>query len=208
MGSSTPIRPIHRAEEPALAEPGDPVMIVVGGGAIALDTAQELCALQGHRVVVLWHRDPDFTRAVEDIGAVHIAGALTRHTKSQLRFEPARLQFDDAILLALTDAQRRHAIPAGLLDELAIGTAMDVEESEVAAQSSTTPGLSVQYKTFDDLRVYCYRVASVVGLVCIHIFGYRDPAAEELAEHCGLAFQMTNINDRMTGLGRLFASAG
>lgn len=100
---------------------------------------------------------------------------------------------DDAILLALTDAQRRHAIPAGLLDELAVGTAMDVEESEVAAQSSAIPGLSVQYKTFNDLRVYCYRVASVVGLVCIHIFGYRDPAAEELAERCGLAFQMTNI---------------
>src|SRR2546423_12989504 len=100
---------------------------------------------------------------------------------------------DDAILLALTDAQRRHAIPAGLLDELAIGTAMDVEESEVAAQSSTTPGLSVQYKTFDDLRVYCYRVASVVGLVCIHIFGYRDPAAEPLAENLGLGFQLTNI---------------
>src|SRR5947207_3968592 len=39
---------------------------------------------------------------------------------------------DDAILLALTDAQRRHAIPAGLLDELALGTAMDVEQSELA----------------------------------------------------------------------------
>jgi len=36
-------------------------------------------------------------------------------------------------------------------------------------------------------------VASVVGLVCIHVFGYRDPAAEPLAEHCGLAFQLTNI---------------
>jgi Trk K+ transport system NAD-binding subunit len=56
-----------------VAEPGDPVMIVVGGGAIVLGTAQELCALQGHRVVVLWRRDPDFTRAVESIGAVHIA---------------------------------------------------------------------------------------------------------------------------------------
>jgi phytoene synthase len=100
---------------------------------------------------------------------------------------------DDAILLALTDAQRRHAIPAGLLDELAHGTAMDVEESEAALQSPDTPGLTIQYKTFEDLRVYCYRVASVVGLVCIHVFGYRDPAAEELAESCGLAFQMTNI---------------
>jgi 15-cis-phytoene synthase len=100
---------------------------------------------------------------------------------------------DDAILLALTDAQRRYAIPAGLLDELAHGTAMDVEESEATLQSPDTPGLTIQYKTFEDLRVYCYRVASVVGLVCIHVFGYRDPAAEELAERCGLAFQMTNI---------------
>lgn len=100
---------------------------------------------------------------------------------------------DDAILLALTDAQRRYAIPAGLLDELAHGTAMDVEESEAALQTPDTPGLTIQYKTFEDLRVYCYRVASVVGLVCIHVFGYRDPAAEELAESCGLAFQMTNI---------------
>jgi 15-cis-phytoene synthase len=100
---------------------------------------------------------------------------------------------DDAILLALTDAQRRHAIPAGLLDELAHGTAMDVEQEESSAQTSSAPGLTVQYKTFEDLRLYCYRVASVVGLVCIHVFGYRDPAAETLAERCGLAFQLTNI---------------
>lgn len=99
---------------------------------------------------------------------------------------------DDAILLALTDAQRRFAIPAGLLDELAHGTAMDIEDSE-AAQAAGVPGLNVQYRTFEDLRLYCYRVASVVGLVCIHIFGYRDPAAEGLAERCGLAFQLTNI---------------
>ncbi len=100
---------------------------------------------------------------------------------------------DDAILLALTDAQRRHQIPAGLLDELAHGTAMDVEEAEASAQNPGTVGLSVQYKTFEDLRLYCYRVASVVGLVCIHVFGYRDPQAEPLAERCGLAFQLTNI---------------
>ncbi|MFZ0732460.1 MAG: phytoene/squalene synthase family protein [Candidatus Sulfotelmatobacter sp.] len=97
---------------------------------------------------------------------------------------------DDAILLALTDAQRRFAIPAGLLDELAHGTAMDIEDS---ATAENPPGLTVQYNTFEDLRLYCYRVASVVGLVCIHVFGYRDPAAEPLAENCGLAFQLTNI---------------
>lgn len=96
---------------------------------------------------------------------------------------------DDAILLALTDAQRRYSIPAGLLDELAHGTAMDLEE----AGGNPSGGNLIQYKTFEDLRLYCYRVASVVGLVCIHVFGYRDPAAEPLAERCGLAFQLTNI---------------
>jgi len=101
---------------------------------------------------------------------------------------------DDPILMALTDAQRRYTIPAGLLDDLAMGTAMDVTESPV--ENSGDPissGLTVQYQTFDDLENYCYHVASVVGLVCIHVFGYRDPAAESLAEKCGLAFQLTNI---------------
>src|SRR5208282_5367818 len=84
---------------------------------------------------------------------------------------------DDAILLALTDAQRRFSIPAGLLDELALGTAMDIEDAEASAPTNVS-GLTVQYRTFEDLRLYCYRVASVVGLVCIHVFGYRDPAAE------------------------------
>ena len=110
---------------------------------------------------------------------------------------------DDAILLALTDAQRRFSIPAGLLDELAHGTAMDVEQSEAAE----APAITIQYKTFEDLRLYCYRVASVVGLVCIHVFGYRDPAAEPLAETCGLAFQLTNIIRDVkedAGMGRIY----
>ncbi|MGA8215469.1 MAG: phytoene/squalene synthase family protein [Candidatus Sulfotelmatobacter sp.] len=106
---------------------------------------------------------------------------------------------DDPILLALTDAQRRYTIPAGLLDELAMGTAMDVvdpadqTQTPPASANAPIPGLTIQYQTFDDLKRYCYSVASVVGLVCIHIFGYRDPAAEPLAEQCGLAFQLTNI---------------
>ncbi len=49
------------------------------------------------------------------------------------------------------------------------------------------------YATFADLYRYCYLVASVVGLVCIRIFGYRDPRAEKLAEETGIAFQLTNI---------------
>jgi 15-cis-phytoene synthase len=97
---------------------------------------------------------------------------------------------DDPILLALTDAQRRYAIPAGLLDALAFGTAMDVDENVEQPEAS---GLQVQYRSFEDLERYCYNVASVVGLVCIRIFGYNKPDAEPLAERCGLAFQLTNI---------------
>jgi phytoene synthase len=102
---------------------------------------------------------------------------------------------DEPVLLALTDAQRRYNIRIGLLDQLAYGTAMDVDtDPGVDAGGAPAPhGLRVRYRTFDDLYQYCYRVASVVGLVCIHVFGYRDPAAEPLAERLGLAFQLTNI---------------
>jgi 15-cis-phytoene synthase len=96
---------------------------------------------------------------------------------------------DEPVLLALADTQRKYRIPTELLDQLAYGTAMDVQE-----QAEGTDGeLAVQYQTFDQLYVYCYRVASVVGLVCIRVFGYRDPGAEPLAEQLGLAFQLTNI---------------
>jgi len=115
---------------------------------------------------------------------------------------------DDPILLALTDAQRRFHIPIGLLDGLAFGTAMDVEED--AAATANASGLKVQYATFQDLERYCYQVASVVGLVCIRIFGYTDPAAEPLAERCGLAFQLTNIIRDVkedASLGRVYIPA-
>src|SRR5260370_40408398 len=49
------------------------------------------------------------------------------------------------------------------------------------------------YETFADLYASCYRVASVVGLCCIHIWGFRDPSAEKHAEAAGIAFQLTNI---------------
>ena len=87
----------------------------------------------------------------------------------------------DLVFVALLDAQQRFAIPSQLLDQLVQGTATDLEP-HVAA-----------YATFADLYRYCYLVASVVGLVCIRIFGYLDPRAEKLAEETGIAFQLTNI---------------
>ncbi len=114
---------------------------------------------------------------------------------------------DDPVMIALADAQRRFKIPIELLDQLALGTAMDLAEQsdeddepgfargQFRSDASAQPpeATTIRYQTFDDLYQYCYRVASVVGLVCIRIFGYRDPRAEPLAERCGLAFQLTNI---------------
>lgn len=94
---------------------------------------------------------------------------------------------DDPVFLALNDTQKRFAISDALLEELVQGTTMDLEpcpETEMALQT---------FATFDELYRYCYLVASVVGLVCIKIFGYTDLRAEKLAEVTGVAFQLTNI---------------
>ena len=96
---------------------------------------------------------------------------------------------DDPVLLALADTQQRFKIPVQLLERLVYGTSMDVRVEPVSAGEPP----AVPYTTFKDLYQYCYHVASVVGLVCIRIFGYRNPQAEELAEKTGIAFQLTNI---------------
>jgi phytoene synthase len=105
---------------------------------------------------------------------------------------------EDPIFVALNDTQKRFAIPDELLEDLVRGTTMDLEESQAGVLTVTetvanrTQTLQI-YEDFDGLYRYCYLVASVVGLVCIRIFGYTDPRAEELAEKTGVAFQLTNI---------------
>lgn len=92
---------------------------------------------------------------------------------------------DDPVFLAVRDATSRFGIPLTLLDELIAGVTMDLDAALTGRPDS--------YATFEDLYRYCYLVASVVGLVCIRIFGYSDPRAEKLAEETGIAFQLTNI---------------
>jgi len=94
---------------------------------------------------------------------------------------------DDPVFLALNDTQKRFAIPDALLEDLVRGTTMDLEPTLQAENELRT------FATFDDLYRYCYLVASVVGLVCIRIFGYTDVTAEKYAEETGVAFQLTNI---------------
>ncbi len=83
-------------------------------------------------------------------------------------------------LEAFRDATRRYEIPVGHFSDLIDGTLMDLD--------------GTRYETFQDLYGYCYRVASTVGLVCLRIFGFdARPETEKMAEHLGIAFQLTNI---------------
>jgi 15-cis-phytoene synthase len=84
-----------------------------------------------------------------------------------------------AVSRALADSVRRFSIPRHYFDEIIDGVEMDLTRK--------------RYQTFAQLRLYCYRVASAVGLICIEIFGYRNPRARIYAENLGLAFQLTNI---------------
>jgi phytoene synthase len=83
------------------------------------------------------------------------------------------------ILPALADTIARFEIPTRYFHDLILGAEMDLTIDS--------------YATFDRLSEYCYRVAGTVGLTCLHVFGFRDPKAPDLAERLGLAFQLTNI---------------
>jgi phytoene synthase len=80
---------------------------------------------------------------------------------------------------AFHDAAQRYKIPHAYFHAMIDGVTSDLEPREI--------------QTFDELYRYCYQVASVVGLTVIHIFGFENPKAIELAEKCGIAFQLTNI---------------
>jgi phytoene synthase len=83
------------------------------------------------------------------------------------------------LLPALADSVRRFSIPREHLHAVIDGQEMDLE--------------AVRYETFAQLSGYCEKVASAVGLACIHVWGVRGDAALEPARKCGIAFQLTNI---------------
>jgi phytoene synthase len=138
-----------------------------------------------------------FARRIDDIGD----GELPRERKlillEQSASQLAELErtgaapAEDAVLVALADAHRRFSLPAGALGELIEGVRMDVEE--------------VSYEQFDELVLYCRRVAGAIGRVCLAIFARRarpgrvagdglDQAQlESLADDLGVALQLTNI---------------
>jgi len=133
-----------------------------------------------------------FARRVDDIGD----GSLDRDEKLR-RLDAEALALaaleqaatpppgGDPVMVALEHAHRRFAFPSGALGELIEGVRMDVNE--------------ITYERFEDLVLYCRRVAGAIGRLCLAIFVLAEPAstdrsrAEELADDLGVALQLTNI---------------
>ncbi|MEQ1861009.1 MAG: squalene/phytoene synthase family protein [Chthoniobacteraceae bacterium] len=89
------------------------------------------------------------------------------------------------------DLIERHRLPVEHFIEIIHGCEMDVH--------------GTVFETWDELRLYCHRVASVVGLVSVEIFGARDPQAKSYAANLGLALQLTNI---IRDVGHDYANEG
>ena len=85
----------------------------------------------------------------------------------------------DPELAALAESIREFKIPRQPFEDLILGLEMDLN--------------GARYETFDDLSLYCYRVASTIGLIAIEIFGYTNPQTRDYAVHLGKALQLVNI---------------
>ena len=99
----------------------------------------------------------------------------------------------EPLFLALADVADRYDIPEEYFKQVIYGVESDLTK--------------VRYQNFEELRSYCYQVASVVGLICLQIFGYKDDSAREYAVDLGLAMQLTNIARDVRedlGLGRIY----
>ena len=122
-----------------------------------------------------------FCRVIDDIADSSEFNVAEKRRRLAAWREMLRTEIPNESTLA-HDVRRlidKYWLSIDMLEEIISGVEMDLSIS--------------RYARFEDLRIYCYRVASAVGLVSIEIFGYRNPACKEYALQLGLALQMTNI---------------
>jgi 15-cis-phytoene synthase len=123
-----------------------------------------------------------FCRSVDDI-----ADGSTSVAEKQMLLDEWRRELDRCyegqaqhpITVKLAQSIQQFPIPREHFEEIIAGVEMDLSHN--------------RYPTFRELYEYCYRVAGVVGLICIEIFGYRNPKAKDYAVNLGVALQLTNI---------------
>lgn len=120
------------------------------------------------------HCDDAVDNALSDAGKLAALSQLGDQLTRSYAGRP-----DTPLFLALAHIADRYAIPEQYFRELLAGVAADLTVR--------------RYPDFDQLRQYCYQVASVVGLICLQMFGYRNDQAKQHAIDLGLAMQLTNI---------------
>lgn len=130
-------------------------------------------------IVAVW----DFCRAVDN--AVDIEPDMTRAAAGLARWRTELAAcYDDGRPETLQGTRLQPFITRFNLPRRSFADLIDGVEMDLGAR---------RYRTFDDLRQYCLRVASAVGLICIEIFGYHDRRARDYAVELGVALQLTNI---------------
>jgi phytoene synthase len=123
-----------------------------------------------------------FARRVDDIGDGRIAPQekLDLLDACERSLQVLSTSSMDPVMVALADARARFGLPMDAIEGLLAGVRMDVQ--------------GASFQTFDDLLVYCRRVAGTIGRLCLAIFGSSDPPrARGLADDLGVAMQLTNI---------------
>jgi len=165
------------------------------GGAMSRDTSFYYSFLvlpqrKRHAIIAVW----DFCRAIDDavdevVPEEDWKGGLTPAARQQASQEIAGWRRELTEIyggapqspqgLALQPFVGEFKLPREQFEALIDGVEMDLNHA--------------RYQTFGDLSEYCRRVASSVGLICLEIFGYRDPRARDYAHSLGMALQLTNI---------------
>jgi phytoene synthase len=126
-----------------------------------------------------------FARRGDDIAdsgmdPVEAAGALAGYRQAlDACYTQNASRLDSPELRALADAIKRFKIPRQPFEDLILGLEMDMT--------------GTRYETFEQLSLYCYRVASTIGLMCIEIFEYQNPRTRDYAVNLGKALQLVNI---------------
>jgi phytoene synthase len=122
-----------------------------------------------------------FCRVVDDIADSTKLSVIEKRVRlaSWRQMLWAAVLHEPPLAVDVRQLMQKYSLPPEMLEEIVAGVEMDLSV--------------LRYPTFEKLRVYCYRVASAVGLVSIEIFGYRNPRCREYAIDLGLALQTTNI---------------
>ncbi len=171
-----PAAPARTADEIALTVAYDHCEALTAEHSRSFYTASRLLPAQKRRYVRALYAFCRSTDDIVDFPSDNTTQRLDTWREHTLNWHAGE---NDLTVLAWRDMCRQTAMPLGYASQLVDGVARDLEQT--------------RYATFEELAVYCYGVASTVGLMSMHILGYESDDAIPYAIKLGVALQLTNI---------------